>query len=117
MRVAWFVIAGAAVIGCEEADGETVDHPDRGGLLEPGNACEQAAARITAKYLDCDIDIATAEDTVPNAECTDEAAALSTCYADCTEAVACEVLQATATTTTGLTDYAACLGDCVASGT
>jgi hypothetical protein len=86
-----------------------------GTMAACGDPCEKAGDRVTAKYEDCGIDIPEGGDTSADAECTDEAEALATCYADCIDAQECDVLAGTATTTTGLTDYAACLGDCVAT--
>ena len=75
--------------------------------------CEKAADRITDKYDECGIDTSDGGDDGGDAECTDEAAALSECLADCVEGAACDVLDGTSEDTDALLDYAECAGACL----
>jgi hypothetical protein len=57
-----------------------------------GNDCDDAADRITAKFEECGIDVASGGDA-EGGECTEEAGAAAQKAAGCVEAASCEGLK------------------------
>jgi hypothetical protein len=76
------------------------------------NDCEKAADDMTAKYEECGFEIADGDGDGEEAECTDEAAELATCTADCVTNADCAALDGSDLDLA--LEYATCLSDCIA---
>ena len=75
--------------------------------------CEKASDRLADRYEECGISTSDGSDgDGSDAECTDEAAALFECYADCADAAECDVVDGSSDDTDALIAYGECFTDC-----
>lgn len=58
-----------------------------------GTPCQNARARIEARYTECGIQIAQPEEPPLNEVCSDADGEYQKCVADCTESASCEALE------------------------
>lgn len=74
-----------------------------------GNRCDQASARVEARYAACDVD-APILDAGPPPPCTDARAEDNERIADCVEAASCPALRADPDAGAEAAEYYACVG-------
>lgn len=76
-----------------------------------GNACDDYADAVTAKYEECGVDLPSGSDGDSGGECTDEAASLAECLTPCIENVSCGALDGS--DLDALTTYGECTTACL----